>query len=127
MKRRMLKQLRSKQQPDHHNVYVVLLDPAAGRLRAVRLYQQAQLLKEAAVLIETEEKIERPPDGTKDTTDAAAGAYLNAIASEEVRTLTVPQAPPAVVGISLHANASPEDPFCFFIRLKRHPREHFIV
>jgi predicted GIY-YIG superfamily endonuclease len=36
MKRRTLKQLRSKEQPDHHNVYVVLLDPAAGRLRAVR-------------------------------------------------------------------------------------------
>ena len=37
MKRRTLKQLRSKQQPEHqHNVYVVLLDPAAGRLRAVR-------------------------------------------------------------------------------------------
>jgi hypothetical protein len=36
IKRRTLKQLRSKQQPEHHNVYVVLLDPAAGRLRAVR-------------------------------------------------------------------------------------------
>ncbi len=37
MKRRTLNQLRSKQQPEHHhNVYVVLLDSAAGRLRAVR-------------------------------------------------------------------------------------------
>lgn len=93
----------------------------------IRLYPQAQLLKEAAALIETEEKIERPPDGTKDTTDAAAGAYLNAIASEEVRTLTVPQAPPAVVGISLHANASPEDPFGFYIKLKRRPIMHFLA
>lgn len=32
----MLKQLRPKQQPNHHSVYVVLLDPAAGRLRDVR-------------------------------------------------------------------------------------------
>jgi hypothetical protein len=37
MKRRTLKQLRFKMEPGHHhNVYVVLLDPAAGRLRAVR-------------------------------------------------------------------------------------------
>ena len=37
MKRRTYRKLRAEQQPDHHhNVYVVLLDPAAGRLRAVR-------------------------------------------------------------------------------------------
>ncbi len=37
MKRRTLKQLRPKRQPElHHNVYVVLLAPAAGKLRKVR-------------------------------------------------------------------------------------------
>jgi hypothetical protein len=37
MKRRTLKMVRSKSPPDHrHNVYVVLLDPAVGRLRKVR-------------------------------------------------------------------------------------------
>jgi predicted GIY-YIG superfamily endonuclease len=37
MKRRTYKKLRAEQQPEHHhNVYVVLLDPAFGRLRAVR-------------------------------------------------------------------------------------------
>ena len=37
MKRRTLKQLRSKLESlDHHNVYVVLLDPAVGKLRRVR-------------------------------------------------------------------------------------------
>ena len=37
MKRRTLKPLRPKQQPEHHhNVYVVLLDPAVGRVRKVR-------------------------------------------------------------------------------------------
>jgi hypothetical protein len=37
MKRRAYRKLRAEQQPEHHhNVYVVLLDPAAGRLRAVR-------------------------------------------------------------------------------------------
>jgi hypothetical protein len=37
MKRRSYRKLRAEQQPEHHhNVYVVLLDPAVGRLRAVR-------------------------------------------------------------------------------------------
>jgi|ERR1035437_6985740 hypothetical protein len=37
MKRRTLRQLRAKRQPDqHHNVYVVLLDPAVGKIRKVR-------------------------------------------------------------------------------------------
>ena len=38
MKRRTLKQLRSKLESlDHHNVYVVLLDPGVGKLRKVRV------------------------------------------------------------------------------------------
>ena len=37
MKRRTLKHLRAKRQPEqHHNVYVVLLDPAVGKNRKVR-------------------------------------------------------------------------------------------
>src|ERR1017187_4076059 len=37
MKRRILKQLRSKPDTEqHHHVYVVLLDPAVGRVRKVR-------------------------------------------------------------------------------------------
>jgi len=37
MKRRTLKRLRSKAESlDHHNVYVVLLDPAVSKLRKVR-------------------------------------------------------------------------------------------
>ena len=37
MKRRTYRKIRAEQQPKHrHNVYVVLLDPAVGRLRAVR-------------------------------------------------------------------------------------------
>ncbi len=37
MKRRTFKQLRAKQEPAlHHHVYVVLLDPAVGKLRKVR-------------------------------------------------------------------------------------------
>ena len=37
MKRRTYRKLRAEQQPEHHhNVYVVLLDPAVGRTRKVR-------------------------------------------------------------------------------------------
>jgi hypothetical protein len=37
MKRRTYRKLRAEPQPDHHhNVYVVLLDPAVGKLRSVR-------------------------------------------------------------------------------------------
>jgi hypothetical protein len=37
MKRRTLRQLRAKRQSEHHhNVYVVLLDPAVGRMRKAR-------------------------------------------------------------------------------------------
>lgn len=37
MKRRTLRQLRAKlQSAEHHNVYVVLLDPAVGKIRMVR-------------------------------------------------------------------------------------------
>src|SRR5262245_53141401 len=36
MRRRTLRQLRSRQQCDHHNVYVVLPDPAVAKLRKVR-------------------------------------------------------------------------------------------
>src|SRR6266446_7432013 len=37
MKRRTLKKFQTKRQPEHHhNVYVVLLDPAVGKIRAVR-------------------------------------------------------------------------------------------
>ena len=92
--------------------------------RCIRLYPQPQLLKEAAELIELESKIEHPPNGgTKDTTDAAAAAYLSAISSDEIRSLTMPQTPPVLVGISLMANAAPQDPFGFFSRIKpRQPR-----
>ena len=93
----------------------------------IRLYRQAQLLKEAAQLIETESKIDHPPEGTKDTTDAAAAAYFSAIYSKEVRLLAIPQANVAVTGISPMANARPGDPFCLFSWYKgRTPHGHTI-
>jgi hypothetical protein len=72
---------------------------------------QGRLLKEAAGLIELEHKIDHLPDGSKDTTDAAAGAFFNALSSAEIELLTVPQTAPGPVGVSAKTgNASPEDP-----------------
>lgn len=79
----------------------------------IRLYRQPQLLKEAAALVETDHKIDHPPNGTKDTTDAAAGAFLNAISSEEVKLLALPKGPSAVVGISGVLKDTIDDPFGF--------------
>jgi hypothetical protein len=44
-----------------------------------------------------------------------------------VRTLGTPQNPPVIVGVSPHANASPDDPFGFFIKLKRQPKTTFLA
>ena len=52
MKRRTLKQLRSKLKSlDHHNVYVVLLDPAVGKLRKVRAENPKRDLKKPCVYV----------------------------------------------------------------------------
>ncbi len=52
MKRRTLKALRPKPQPEHHhNVYVVLLDPAAGKHRKVRAANPKRDPKKSCVYV----------------------------------------------------------------------------
>jgi predicted GIY-YIG superfamily endonuclease len=52
MKRRTFRQLRAKTQPDqHHNVYVVLLSPAVGRLRKVRAENPQRAAKKPCVYV----------------------------------------------------------------------------
>ena len=52
MKRRTLKALRPKRQPEqHHNVYVVLLDPAAGKNRKVRAANRKRDAKKPCVYV----------------------------------------------------------------------------
>ena len=71
MKRRTLKPLRAKRQPEqHHNVYVVLLDPAAGRLRAVRAANPERNPKKPCVYVgmtglTPEERLANHKAGTK--------------------------------------------------------------
>jgi hypothetical protein len=49
----------------------------------IRLYPQRQLLREIETLLDLPEKVDHPADGSKDTSDAAAGAYWNAINYEK--------------------------------------------
>ena len=52
MKRRTLKQLHPKRQAEqHHNVYVVLLDPAVGKIRTVRAANPDRNRKEPCVYV----------------------------------------------------------------------------
>ena len=52
MKRRTLKQLRSKLKSlDHHNVYVVLLDSAVGKIRKVRVENPKRDRKKPCVYV----------------------------------------------------------------------------
>ena len=72
MKRRTLKQLRSKLKSlDHHNVYVVLLDPAVGKLRKVRTENPKRDPKMLCVYVgptglTPEERFANHKAGTKD-------------------------------------------------------------
>jgi len=52
MKRRTLRQLRPERQPaDHHCVYVVLLDPAVGKIRTVRVANPDRKPKKPCVYV----------------------------------------------------------------------------
>lgn len=54
----------------------------------IRLPRNEQMVREAGELLEMEKKFDHPPDGSKDTCDAASGAYYNAINSDEKLTLS---------------------------------------
>ena len=52
MKRRTLQHLRPKPEPEqHHNVYVVLLDPAVGKIRKVRAANLKRDRKQACLYV----------------------------------------------------------------------------
>ncbi len=71
MKRRTLQALRRRRQPEHHhNVYVVLLDLAAGRLRSVRAANPDRDPKKPCVYVgmtglSPEERLANHKAGTK--------------------------------------------------------------
>jgi hypothetical protein len=65
---------------------------AAEELR-LRPYRHRHLMHEAENLLDTDKKVDHPPNGSKDTTDACAGSYNNAINSDEKVTMLSPNNP----------------------------------
>lgn len=59
----------------------------------LRPYRHNHMMAEAEKLLDTEKKVDHPPEGSKDTTDACAGAYNNAINSDEKLTMLAPDNP----------------------------------
>lgn len=47
------------------------------------LFRQAMMMKEAEQLMEGPKQVDHPPNGSKDTTDSAAGSFFNAVTSGE--------------------------------------------
>ena len=92
MKRRTYRKLRVEQQPEHHhNVYVVLLDPAAGRLRAVRAANPKRDPKKPCVYVgmtglTPEERFANHKAGIKDASLVNAARRANIARSALVNT-----------------------------------------
>jgi hypothetical protein len=80
---------------------------AAFEEHRIRLALHQRMYREAAQLIETDKRYDHPAHGSKDVTDAAAGAYLNAVNSEEAKNLQMINAPGLHWG---EANTSAPDP-----------------
>lgn len=59
----------------------------------IRLYRSPEMLAEAEDLLETDHKYDHPINGSKDTTDACAGAFVNAVSSDERSSFLVDPAP----------------------------------
>jgi hypothetical protein len=72
----------------------------------IRLHRNEQMIREAGELLEMDKKYDHPPDGSKDTCDGAAGAYYNAINSEEKLTLSSHNAPAVYGGQDLKQTES---------------------
>jgi len=68
----------------------------------IRLYRSEEMLEEAEKLMEGDKKFDHPDRGSKDTSDACAASYYDAINSEE-RTMLLTEATP-----SLHSQRSLE-------------------
>lgn len=76
----------------------------------IRLPRNEQMIREAGELLEMDKKFDHPPDGSKDTTDAAAGAYYNSINSDEKLTLASYNAPAVYSGQDMRDTTQPGPP-----------------
>jgi intein/homing endonuclease len=83
---------------DKDNKVYTAFRQASEELR-LRMYRQDMLMHEAEnlVYIDGNKKVDHPKDGSKDTSDSAAGAYFNAITSEE-KLMVAADNNPGIVG-----------------------------
>lgn len=67
----------------------------------IRLMRNEQMIREAENLLEMDKKFDHPPDGSKDTTDAAAGCFYNAVNSDEKLSMGSHNAPSVYTGVQV--------------------------
>lgn len=76
----------------------------------IRLYRSEEMLEEAEKLMESDKKFDHPDNGSKDTTDACAGAYFNAVNSEERTALLTESVPSLYQSGAQEAAQAQQDP-----------------
>jgi hypothetical protein len=73
----------------------------------IRLHRNEIMLHEAEQLLEMDKKYDHPPTGSKDITDAAAGAFWNAISADEKITMMSHNVPSIYSGQTMDAEQKP--------------------
>jgi hypothetical protein len=73
----------------------------------IRLHRNEIMLHEAEQLLEMDKKYDHPPTGSKDITDAAAGAFWNAISGDEKITMMSHNVPSIYSGQTMDAEQKP--------------------
>ena len=91
----------------------------------IRPYRQFQLMREIEQLLDGEKKVDHPRDGSKDTSDACAGAYVNAINSEEKFNVVTENTPSVYTGGQVDASQLEKPPIDFNLPLGYTRTAHF--
>lgn len=76
----------------------------------LRPYLHRHMMLEAENLLDTDKKVDHPDKGSKDTTDACAGAYNNAINSDEKVSMLAPNNPRLLANRQLEGAIATEQP-----------------
>ena len=76
----------------------------------IRLSRNDQMMREAEALLEMDKKFDHPPEGSKDTTDAASGAYYNAVSSDEKLSIGSYNQPNVYTGQQIDAQQAAPPP-----------------
>lgn len=95
--------------------------------RRVRLHRSHQMIREAEQLLEMDKKFDHPPDGSKDTSDAAAGAFFNAVNSEEKVIINSHNAPSVYSGQEMQNNTGERPPIEIVLPSKGYDRTKTFV